>query len=315
MKTPWWEVSAGATIALLLTKTFVKAELYTIYLQGGGVLRYAAGLVDVSVPGGFYWTANAVVPDLQQGLGAARAHWKMGTDVDTWQVALAPRPTDRGGNLWPDTIGNVPWTQAIRAGMLDGSTIQVDRAVFPSWAGAVRSGLSFRPTGVVTVFKGPTAAIDFDHSATIISIQSRLQLLTQQIPRNVFQAGCRHTLFDAGCQLSAGAFAADGTCQAGTTQSVFQTNLSDPALPFGTGTYALGRIVMTSGRNNGFARAVRSWSAPAAKLIVPLPFEVAPGDTFVAYPGCDKTLGTCTAFGNNVNYGGEPNTPSPETAV
>lgn len=310
MKTPWWESSPGATIALLVTKKFVKQNLYAIYLKGGEVLRYAGGLIDVSVPGGYYWASNALPVDINNGLSSSRAHYKIGTDVDTWQVAMSPRPADRAGNAYPDKIGDIPWTQAVRAGMLDSSKIRVDRAIFAAFP--LGAPASMTPTGVVTIFYGPTAAIDFDRGSTIISIQSMLQWLTQQTPRNVFQAGCRHTLFDSGCGLSASDFATSGSVLAGSTQSIIQSGLGDPA---GSGTYAQGRIVMTSGNNNNFSRAIRVWASGAMTLIVPLPFPLQIGDTFTAYPGCDKTLATCTFFNNNVNFGGEPFTPAPETAV
>jgi hypothetical protein len=40
------------------------------------------------------------------------------------------------------------------------------------------------------------------------------------------------------------------------------------------------------------------------------------GDTFTAYPGCDKTQNTCTSkFNNLVNFGGFPYVPVPEAAI
>jgi hypothetical protein len=40
---------------------------------------------------------------------------------------------------------------------------------------------------------------------------------------------------------------------------------------------------------------------------------VAPGDTFTIYPGCNKLRTTCQAFGNDINFGGQPFIPPPET--
>jgi hypothetical protein len=51
-------------------------------------------------------------------------------------------------------------------------------------------------------------------------------------------------------------------------------------------------------------------------LLTPLIYAPAPGDSFVAYPGCDKKLRTCTdKFNNRINYGGEPFTPVPESVA
>jgi hypothetical protein len=86
--------------------------------------------------------------------------------------------------------------------------------------------------------------------------------------------------------------------------------------PPGSGTFALGKITMTSGLNSGFSRMVRNWVAPATLVLFrPLPFTVAPGDTFHAYPGCDKQQSTCTAFGNLVNFGGQSYIPDATTAA
>jgi hypothetical protein len=35
-----------------------------------------------------------------------------------------------------------------------------------------------------------------------------------------------------------------------------------------------------------------------------------PGDTVYAYPGCDRTLAACTAFGNTIHFCGFPFIPT-----
>lgn len=310
MKVPYYETSAGALLALLGTKAFVWSELYSIFLADGStVLRYCTNAINVRIPSSAVWSAKEVLFKLPGG-AAGSAHWKSGVDVDTWQVNTIPRPSDFAGNLWPDQIGGLPWVQAIRGGALDGAEVQIDRAYFPAWP--VGEPLEINPTGVVTLFYGRVAAVDIVRTQAIISINSHLELLSTQMPRNSWQSGCRHTLFDTGCQLVAGSFVEAATADAGSTQG---TILSSVGAPGGSATYTLGRIVMTSGLNTGFSRTVRKWTAGTFTLIAPLPFSVAAGDTFDAYPGCDKTQTTCTAFSNLVNFGGEPYVPVPETAI
>jgi hypothetical protein len=61
---------------------------------------------------------------------------------------------------------------------------------------------------------------------------------------------------------------------------------------------------------------VKSFDGVSMFLIAPFPFTVAVGDTFTAFPGCDKSLQTCTnKFQNQLNFGGEDLIPKPETAV
>jgi hypothetical protein len=72
---------------------------------------------------------------------------------------------------------------------------------------------------------------------------------------------------------------------------------------------------MTSGLNSGFARVVSQWGGASFGLLNPLPFDVAPGDTFSVTAGCNKSLGNCAAFGNSVNFGGNPYIPIPEVSI
>jgi len=73
---------------------------------------------------------------------------------------------------------------------------------------------------------------------------------------------------------------------------------------------------MTGGLNATFQRTIKSWDGAATLSVTPpFPFAVAAGDTFTAYPGCDKLAATCALFANSANFGGQPNIPPPETAV
>lgn len=311
MKTPVWEESPGALAALLLTNRFAQCDLHTFELAGGaGTIRIAAADVDLTYPDGPLWSSRgvAVDPDSSRSTG----HWKRGLDVDTWQTVVLPRFADPiTGALFPDLIGSMPWNVAARQGALDGAHYQVDRAYFPSWPVPYRP--VFAPTGIITIFAGLTAEVDVADNLVSIMANDYRVLLNAQSPHNVFQAGCRHTLFDAGCQLAQDDFKSTGALVDGSTRGVLKT---DPIVPLGSGTFALGKIVMTSGLNESFSRTVSIWDGGTTmSLLNPLPFDVAVGDTFDAFPGCDKQQATCTKFANLVNFGGQPYIPAPETAI
>lgn len=320
MKSPWYETAPGATAALLETGRFVDADLYRFTLAGEilGVseLLYGAGPIDVAAAGS-YWPANTILFD--QAQAKAKAHWKVGLDVDTWQVVATPRPVDLvTGAAAPDRIGSATFLAALRAGALDGAEVQVDRAFAPDW-NAVAPGqngrLALTPTGIVAIFYGRIAEGDAGRSQAVITVNSHLKLIASQMPRRLYQAACIHTLFDAGCGLAAADFAVSGTVASVSADG--STVMASLAAPTGSGSYALGRMVMQNGASAGFARAIRSWTAgtPATvSLIAPFPLGIAPGDPFIAYPGCDKRFGTCGLFANQVNYGGELAIPAPETA-
>jgi uncharacterized phage protein (TIGR02218 family) len=316
MKTPYYETSTGALAGLLVTRSFVDVDCYTFSLAGAplGVsqLRYSAGPIDVVIPGTI-WSAKG--PLFDQDKAKAVGHWKAGLDEDMWQVTVAPRNLDiLTGALWPDAIGTQTWLAAVQGGALDGAEVQVDRAFAPSWPAIPTAPLA--PTGIVTIFAGRVGEVDLGRSQAVLTLRSHLKILANPLPRNLFQASCIHTLFDAGCTLAASDFVVSGTVAGlGAAANVFTSTIAAPA---GSGTYALGRVVMTSGASQGFSRLVRSWTAGSPgsfTLVAPFPFGIAPGDTFTAYPGCDKQYGTCARFDNTANYGGELSIPAPETAV
>ncbi|MGH6981432.1 MAG: DUF2163 domain-containing protein [Stellaceae bacterium] len=336
MKQAKYESGDGALAAFLASKpsAAILCDLYTFALagslNGGAPLLYTTADVDVVVPyaaaamlvntgpplaasplaaGTTAWSSQLVYFD--QLRNKSYGHWKVGLDVDTWQVICTPSPQA--------AIGGQQFLAALRAGALDGAVVAVDRAFVDNRDGNAY-GASLTPLGVVNIFTGRVAEIDIGRSNAVISINSHLELLNQNMPRHLYQAGCRWSLFGPGCDLDASAFAVSGSvAEAPATNSPLLT--VSLAAPGGSGTYALGRIVATSGANQGFARSVRSWSAltppPRASLtlMAPFPFPFAVGDGIAAYPGCDKQQNTCIAFGNLAKFGGMPFIPAPEMAL
>lgn len=298
------------------------ARLYTITLFGGGILRFTDADCDIAAVAstgpldiaGFTYPSSGLRVDQKQS--KTLVHLKIGTGTDQWVLVVMPRPFDAvTGAPFPDTIGGVPWLQAALGGALDAADFQVDEAYFsavPTWplppGGAV-------PVGCRTIFAGTMAEVDVTNSAAVLTVNDYRSLFTISMPRNFYQAQCRHTLFDAGCNASGNmnpaSFAVPGAAAAGSTRAaIVGVALSRPS---GSGTYALGRIVFTSGLNATFQRTVKSWDgANTLSLFNPLPFAVAAGDAFTLYPGCDKLFTTCGAFANQPNYGGQPWIPAPE---
>lgn len=314
MKSAKYETAPGALAAYLATRpqgAFL-CDLYTFALvgslNGGAPLTYTTADTDVAVPYAAPVTYSSKAVYFDQLDNKAYGHWKIGLDVDTWQVIASPSPQA--------LVGGQPWLQALRAGVLDGAIVSVDRAVIDNRAAAPGVAPALSPLGVVNIFTGRVAEIDLGRSNAVISVNSHLELLNVNMPRNLYQAGCRWQLFSAGCTLPAASYAVTGSiaAAAGSTNVINVT----VAAPGGSGTYALGRLVMTSGRNSGFARSIRAWvpGTPATfTLLAPFPYPLAAGDGFSAYPGCDKQLKACLAFGNEANFGGAPFVPAPEAAV
>lgn len=315
MKLPIYETALGATRALLASRQFAKIDLYTMELVGGEVMRFSAGDVNVAIPAGNTWDSHTVRfddPD-SKALGS----WKTGLDVAQWQVRIYPRTHNPvTGALYPDVIGGIPWIQAVVGGALDGATITVDRAYFAGWPSPPQAVIN--PVGVYRLFVGRTAEVEAARGGLTLSISSLTDLLNIQMPRDLYQALCFHRLFDAGCGLNQADFAVTGAVAVTpSTNIVVNTAIGAPG---GSGTYSLGRILMTSGANTGLQRTIKAWTPGTSfSLITPFFYTPQPGDTFTAYPGCEKSQLHCTLFFGlpiaETNYGGTPYTPQAESAV
>lgn len=315
MKQPIFESSPGALDALLFApgpRNWAQADLYTITLESGPVLKYSTIPAPIAFDAQLFPGRSILVDDPKQ---KALAHWKTGLDIDVWQVRMSPRPRDdSSGALYPDLIGSNPWLAAVFAGALDGADAAIDRAYFPRFLPP--SLTPYQPTGVLPLFRGNVAKCDVGRSSAVVTMNSYTDRLGNLMPRNLYQFGCVHTLFGPGCNVAGSlpqaSFAVAGTVAGGSDDIHIHSAIGAPA---GSGTYALGQIIFSSGANNGFSRMVRSWASGILTLKDPLYFDVTPGDTFTAYPGCDKRRVTCDLFGNILNFGGDPNTPVPEAAV
>ena len=144
----------------------------------------------------------------------------------------------------------------------------------------------------------------------VLAVASDLVILDYDMPKNLFQPTCVHTLYDAGCGVIRGTFAATGTAGGGSTSSVILSSVA-------AASHAQGSLVFTSGANANVRATVKSVSAGSAfNLMYPLPFSPTPGDAFTVYAGCDHTQATCqNRFANRANFRGFPFVPPVEMAV
>ena len=141
----------------------------------------------------------------------------------------------------------------------------------------------------------------------------------------VLQSNPGATIYAWGGQFEAGPSATTYEATTGTSAGLFETNIVQGGSTVNKlislsakadGYYDNGQIIFTSGVNNGLVKAVKSYFDQQFLFNSPLPFAPSAGDTFIAYPGCDKTQATCTnTFGNLVNFEGFPYVPAPETAI
>jgi uncharacterized phage protein (TIGR02218 family) len=278
--------AASAPLIALLNggNAFQVCDLYTLTLADGTVLR----LTNADVPITFSGNTFATRPLVTRG----KCRTIIGVEVDTLEVSIYPQAS----NL----LTGVIWQQAARQGALDGAWIKVERAFITTWPAVV---------GTLVAFYGRVGDVDVLRSEIKFQVRSALELLNIQMPRNLYQAVCLNTLYDTSCQAVKAASTATASVSASPTASGFTT-----ALGQSPGYFEQGVLTFTSGANVGLKRTVKAFAGGAFTFVSPWPTAPAIGDTFSAFAGCNKTLGTCTAkFGNIAHFRGFPEIPVPET--
>lgn len=273
---------------LAASKQFVLADLYTITLSNGAVYRFTSFDATLS-DGSHTWLSGGPV------INRTKTRCTIGLEVDTLELDVGPKDTD--------LLGSLTWFQAACSGALDGAGVMLERAF-------IQAGPSI--IGTLKMFVGSIAQLTIDRSNINITVNSPLDILSVQMPRNLYQAGCKNTLFDVGCTLNRATFAVGGSVGGSITSTSFTATIAKPA-----GYFDLGSLQFTSGVLNGLRRTIKSWDGTMVKLLSPTPALAGAGDSFTIYPGCDKQQATCASskFNNVVNFRGFPYIPVPETAL
>src|SRR5215472_10066234 len=167
--------SPALTALLASSDNFLMADLYTITLVGGSVLRYSAAPTALSVNGYTF----VLGPKFER----SKTRVVIGTQVDELEVNIYTEPTD--------LIGGVPFLQAAWQGQLDGALLQLERAFMPSYGDT--------SPGTIILFAGRISDIECTRTGVDIKCRSHLELLSIQMPRRLWQASCTHTFGDAMC--------------------------------------------------------------------------------------------------------------------
>ena len=288
MKTPT-NIGGNNLVTFLATNTeFKMADLYTITLTAGSVLRYTTWDSTLVVLGNTFLTGP---PSFER----TAIEEKLGMDVSTIELTIEASTSD--------LVNGVPILQAVGLGFFDGAAFKIERLFMDSTG--VQIGTVIRFSG----FIGPVN--ELSRSYAKIDVEAGTKLLQMQLPAVILQPGCTNTLFDARCGLVKASFAEVNAVQAGSTVNKL-LSLSAKI----DGYYDNGQIAFTSGANAGLVKAVKSYAGQFFVFNSPLPFVPNAGDAFIAYPGCDKTQATCTnKFSNLTNFEGFPYVPAPETAI
>ena len=288
-------------LTLLNSRQFFAVDLWTVALVGGTTLRYCAGDADVTANGFLYSSGGQVGPYWDRTDNKAKCHWKAGTDVDTLVVDVIPGSAQVLGTAF---------LQAVRMGIFDAAEVTLERAFMPTYGDTRR--------GVIRYFVGRVAEIDAGRSIATFSINSHLELLNLQWPRNVAQPKCMNSLGDAVClaTVPSQTFTVTGT----PTPSQFTATLGGSVT---SGYLDLGKFVFSSGALNGFSGTCKSGPITGGTSLTVnvqgfLPSAPSAGDTGTIYWGCNKSytdVNGCGKFSNTSHFRGMPFVPQASIAV
>jgi len=288
-------------------------DLYTFALTDGLVLRYSGADTAVTVAAAGFADAHSLNYGGAQSFALGP---RFGRSTITTKVGVAAAELDI--TIYAaatDMIGTFTFADAVRIGVFDGATVELDRLI-----GAAPGDASL---GCLTWFYGRVAECNIGRSKIAMKVKSLMNLLAiQQMPRRLYQASCGHLFGDAMCGYNrVTGTAADGTT-GGPAQITVTATTTDQSLITGTAAvssdYVEGTVTGATGANAGYRRTVaNNGNGSQIGLFKPFLYPIAIGDTFTVLPGCDHTTGTggCAGRNNLKRFGGFPYIPPPEFAA
>lgn len=266
-------------------------DLLTIELSTGQVLRYTDREAPIKLPDG---RTFAVGPLLER----SRLSLVSGLEVDSLTAKLLPRATD--------TLSGVKLMTLARLGVFRGCQVLLE------WAYYDASGTAYK--GRMGRFRGTGSPSSLEGGVIELTVKSECERLKQQMPRDLYQPSCLNTVYDPLCQASRSA-----KLVSGAVNSVYgdppRARFSAPLVQ-AAGWFDRGAVTFLTGANAGHSRTVRSFDTGVFTFALPFPFDIVPGDTFEAVPGCDGSISHCvTRFNNLVHFRGQSFIPAPEVVT
>ena len=165
----------------------------------------------------------------------------------TWEAGV--KPAELKVNIGSDTRyiadGGFNWQAAAVRGLLDWSQLHVWRAIGPF---TINADNTITTGNVIPLFFGYMGEFkNISRSGLTFTAYDARILLNVPLPKYLFNAQCRWTLFDTGCTLNRDDFATSSTALTGSTAGVINCSLPGQL----SGYFDLGYIRWTSGKNIG----------------------------------------------------------------
>ncbi len=276
----------GLKSFLASRQPFFQADLFTITLSTGAIYRWTT--MDQPISAG-PWTWVAVGPIIE------RTGWQVKNTMSIPSMTMKLYSTGAD-------FGGLNIKQAIHNGLLDRATVLLQRAIMPTYGDT--------SLGLVDIYRGNVSTVTLNAIGAEITVKGANVALQANMPRNLYQLGCIHTLYDVGCTLLRTAYQETHTVSGGDRVTIAFSDAAIDPTKFYNGT-----ILFTSGAASGTKRTLYSAISTQVACSYPLLQTPQPGDTFVLTQGCSRTTDRCASFGNSQNFRGFPFIPPVETAV
>lgn len=297
------KLASPTILAIMATGQMKRIDLYAFTLAGGTQTYYFTSHQQPVIVGGQLY---------QTGLVIKRGPLKQvaGLQVQSMQLTCTPQTDSAGG---APMIAGLSFLAACKAKVFDSARLLFSKMFLSSFDDLT--------PGAVPWYQGRVNKVNWNRLSAVFAINDDIEMLNVQSPPNILQVGCAHTLFDAGCGLNPNDFQISGTVASGSTVLNINTNLTQPDNYF-----TLGRLTFLTGVNattpltTYFVKFYQN-SSGQFQLVRPLPSIPGIGDTFVALPGCAKTIAACSnanaaigpPFNNLKRNRSTPFIPVPET--
>jgi len=273
----------------------------------GGVELWSADLFEFTLVDGsttYRWTGWPT--DLVEGLNTfssrnpwlKRSSWSVENTmaIPTMDVTLMALNTDFDGGA------NIKLQ--IHNGLLDGAAFNLRRA-YMTTPGDITT------LGSVDLFGGTVGAVNLDGGKAVITVKGKNNLLTQNVPRNVYQTLCLRSFCDVNCTLNRATFTTSQIVGPSPTRFFIPWN---GAAPGNWALYKFGTVTFTTGLNSGQKRNIAASSTSGLTLSYPMYYTPLAGDSYTAFEGCDKSFSRCSSLLNEENFRAYEFVPPPDAA-
>lgn len=186
-------------------------------------------------------------------------------------------------------------SEDIRAGKWDFATVEIFQVNYRDLS-----------MGIMKEAKGKMGEI----TTTSLGFTAEVRGLAQQMQQTIgelYSATCRADFGDARCKFDLTTITVTGA----VSSVISDRSFIDTSRSEATDYFNHGKITFTSGLNTGLSMEIKSFGSDTFGLYLDMPYIIATGDTYGAYPGCQKRFAEdCRdRWSNVINFRGEPHVP------